>query len=566
MFKNKLVLVLFLVIKLTGVVAYSQAPSLSWGETQKIKRGFYGKEIVYENGKHLFVAEKEDKDIDLLFFQISRPALLHLSAYDVSTFELIKETTIYLPEKKKEKYNYRFLKLLEVNGQLLLFIKAQNEKTEELKLLVQKLSSTGEQKGPFLELEDAGSEKTGILFTKSNSGDFDIISSPNKKQFATIKIEPFNEDSLKRFYVKLFNQDLDILWSGLVELPYKEEFYQLRKYRLSNEGNLMFLGKKWHTYEKQGVGGKTKTKIEKSEEGKPNYTYNFLLISTNGESDSYDIDLKDKFISEIDFIEQNCPDTIVFSGFYSPRDEKYLKGTFSVAINHLENKILYTKTKPFSDEFLNLFDGPSSLGDLFSSNNNPKSLQEFRMDDLVVRDDGSSILVAEKYFVQVNTSNIRDAYGYSRTTTSYTYNYEDIIAIYFDPNGEVQWCAKIPKHQTTFNDGGPYSSYVMNVNNQGMSFVFNDHEDNLERIMDGNEVRNVNNFRRAETVVVTIDNAGKMNRKVLFSAKDEGLVFRPKSSWYPRDIYKSNAIYLFGLELGIFKRTTFKIGAIKFPE
>jgi len=105
----------------------------SWGEFNKIKKGYYGKELVYENEKQLFLLDREDKNIDLLFFQIPRPTVLHLSCYDAVSFKKTNETAINLPQKKGQKFSYKYMKLLEVDGELILFFNATNQKKTKVK-------------------------------------------------------------------------------------------------------------------------------------------------------------------------------------------------------------------------------------------------------------------------------------------------------------------------------------------------------------------------------------------------------------------------------------------------
>ena len=123
----------------------------------------------------------------------------------------------------------------------------------------------------------------------------------------------------------------------------------------------------------------------------------------------------------------------------------------------------------------------------------------------------------------------------------------------------------MPKQQISFNDGGPFSSYLINVEEDKLYMIFNDHPSNVERLREGKGVRKMGSPKKSASVVVSIDNQGVMVREQLFLPHESEVVFRPKSSWYQRDVLKSHKIYLFGLNYQLFSRPKFKLGLLKFP-
>ena len=101
------------------------------------------------------------------------------------------------------------------------------------------------------------------------------------------------------------------------------------------------------------------------------------------------------------------------------------------------------------------------------------------MDQLILRNDGGALLIAEQYFVQeeYDRNQFYDPYYsnyYNRNYNDidYVYNYNDIIVVNIRPDGEIEWTARIPKRQVTTNDGGYYSSYAMSIVRSKIYFVF----------------------------------------------------------------------------------------------
>ncbi len=544
----------------------SQEVKQSWGGFSKIKRDFYGKELVYENEETLFVIDKEDKNLDFLVFQISKAPNIYLTTYNASNFKEIQKSVLVFPENKKEKFKYSFLKIGELDGNLLLFVLAVDKREEVIKLLIQKLSKEGVQQGSFYEVDQLRRLRSRSIFSRKDNSTFDLVFSDDKKLCAAVRTSASLDDEKQSVHLTIIDNNLSKQYSGNLTMPVVSEYFNIESYRLTNDQDFLLLGRKWKTREKVGLSGKSKTKIVTAKESRPNYSYTLLSFDTfHNTVKKCAIELPTHYITDISFSMRNCQDSVLFSGFYSPDYRGSITGTFSMAYDRVKNEIIQEYKKDFTKQFLDLFGNKGGVSSMFGDNESD-NLRNFRMDDFIVKEDGSSVLVAEKFHVQKNTISSQDIYGYPTSTTNYTFNYKDIMVVYFLPNGKVKWYARIPKQQISYNDGGPFSSYVLNVEDDALYVLFNDHKNNIERLENGKNVKNVGNLKNSNTILVSINNEGVMKRKTLFSAKEQGFVFRPKSSWYPRDVYKSNKLYLFGLDVGYFRRPSFKMGSIDFSK
>ena len=559
---------ILLVFAFLGFVheAQSQDVGVSWGEAEKLKKRHYGKEILLDDEERLYMMERKSNDVNLLFFTIRRSPDLFVQVFDTDSFSIENSVQLRLPKKEGAHYTYKVLKMLKVEGKRLLFLKAKDEKAGTVKLLVQQIDDQGRQMGKILEVDETTIDGGIGLFSQTKEGDFDIVLNPSKTKFAVLRVDPFDEEQQKQVHLKILNDSVGLEWSGSIDLPYKEEFFELKHYAFNDANEVFLLGKVFQTEERQSLGGKTRTRVIRPKEGSPNYKYSFFVFRTqNLQAQEFDLSLPGKFVTDINFSFANDPQQIRLAGFYSKKWGTGIGGTFSTCLNHQTNKVVYSHLKDFSPEFLRLFGSDRSYEESKERGKYYAELSDFRMDDFIVKKDGSSYLVAENYYVVVNTSTIRDQYGYDRTTTSYTYHYDDLIVLYMSPEGTVEWSAKIPKKQMSYNDDGPYSSYLLNVEDDRISLIFNDHEDNASRYKEGKDPRNMGNPKRSVTTCVSINNDGKLVWKELFRASEERIVFRPKSSWYARDIYQSHRIYIFGVDYGLFRRTKFKMGAFDFP-
>ena len=558
------ILLLFLAVSFQPAIG--QEVKVSWGKAEKLKKKHYGKEILLDDGKELVMMERKSNDIDFVFFTIRRDPTLFLQVFNADSLTLIKSIQLRFPQKKGANYTYSIVKMIKVGGKRLLFLKAKDEKGERVKLLVQEIDQSGRQVGRILELDETMIDGGFGFFSQKKEGDFDIILNPSETKYAVLRVDPGEEDKVKKVHLKILNDTSGLEWSGTIDLPYKEAFFELKNYAFNDANEVFLLGKAYETEERQSLGGRTKTRVIRAQEGSPNYKYSFLVFRTKTlQAQEFDLTLPGKFVTDINFSFDTDPVKVRLAGFYSKKWGEGIGGTFSTSINHQTGQVEYSHLKDFSPAFLKLFESDRSYERSREGKGFYAELNDFRMDDFVMKADGSAYLVAENYYVVVNTSTIRDQYGYDRTTTSYTYHYDDLIVLYMNPEGQVEWSAKIPKKQVTYNDDGPYSSYLLNVEDDRIWIIFNDHEDNSERYKAGKDPRNMGNPKNTVATCVNINNQGQLVRKDLFNARTERIVFRPKSSWYSRDLYRSHRIYIFGVDYGLFKRTKFKMGALDFP-
>lgn len=164
----------------------------------------------------------------------------------------------------------------------------------------------------------------------------------------------------------------------------------------------------------------------------------------------------------------------------------------------------------------------------------------------------------EQYFVQV-----RSSYD-SRTgqsTNTYYYYYNDIIVYKIDKNGEFKWFKKIPKHQVSTNDGGPFSSFESIINDGQIHFIFND---NVRNYSDsgtfiGDDRLQVANYSRRKNVVALVSmdiENGDDIRNTFFDRSTVDVLAIPKN--FVVD-YQEGRMILYG----IWGRTKEKFGFVK---
>lgn len=313
------------------------------------------------------------------------------------------------------------------------------------------------------------------------------------------------------FELKVFSRDLSLSFSKTLVLPYQNEFLDIDR---------MIIDRKGRAYLLSGV------KPVKSPMSNPDLSdenKRYLLFSFDFEKNKlkeFDVNLKDKWVVAVTF-GITPDDRLAIGGFYSNDIYFSVGGTFYFTLDTDDWSVATTSMQPFDREFLRSF-GNSRMDE------GGRELYNYYFDHLIMGDDGSVILVAEQYYMDQRW--FMDP-GTGRQTISYSYNYNDIIAVSIDSAGGINWSRRVPKKQVTINDNGPYSSYALSNGLDGLNLVFNDNPRNYEIISPDGILENPASFGNLKKSVVTwvrIDPKGQMQRKALFSAKESETVFKPK--------------------------------------
>ncbi len=356
---------------------------------------------------------------------------------------------------------------------------------------------------------------------------------------------PKNKKQPERFSLQVFDQNFNALWAKEIALPFDDDRFQVEEYRVDNQGNVYMLG----------VVYQDQSKFRRS--GQPTYQYILYAYRNNGkEVEEYKVDLGDKFITDLTYRVARNGD-LVFSGFYSEKGNYSVKGTYFFRLNPTTKAISNKNLKAFDFKFLTeyLSDKKRDKAKKASRKGDKKGapeLYQYALDELILRSDGGAVLIAEQYFVERDydynnynrfgrsrfggarfgnsrfNSPFYNPYGYNNYREEiYTYNYNDIIVVNIKPTGEIEWTARIPKHQETTNDGGYFSSYAMSVVRDKFHFVFNDNPKNFDPNDNSNRLYNYDG-RNAIISLATIDRNGQVSMKPLFDNKQAGITTRPK--------------------------------------
>ncbi len=351
---------------------------------------------------------------------------------------------------------------------------------------------------------------------KRNAGNFSIVMSKDKKNVLVFHNEPYEKKENEKFRYKVMTSEFETIWEKSIELPFKDKDVFISGYTIDKDANVLMMAR----FDKD-----KKKKVK----GLPSYTYRLLQYDHKKDKMvDHEISLGKLFISEITYTLSD-DDKIIVAGFFSRKEGDFMTGTFYQRLNRTTMEVEKSGQKDFPKNFLNNFMSDRKI-------KKGKEIYAYDLRNLVLKEDGGAVLVAEQYYVHVVTNTSRGANGITITTTTYYYHYNDIIVVSINPDATIDWIKRIPKIQVSVNDGGYYSSFSLGVHEDKLYFLFNDNIKNFKN-KKADKIYGMTNIKKAVVNLTTIDAKGNINSEILFSAKaDAKNYLRPKFNYqYDKD-------------------------------
>lgn len=181
------------------------------------------------------------------------------------------------------------------------------------------------------------------------------------------------------------------------------------------------------------------------------------------------------------------------AGTYMELDEEkgriYIGGFYSDKKNGNFNGILYTyynmNTGTY-DQYKQIAFG-DNMRNASGERNKKKAFNDYKVGDLIVRNDGGFVLIAENFYMTAR-SGYGGGFGYyswyspGMASSIQEYHYEDVLVMAYNGDGVNEWNTFIRKDQYSQEDGGILSSYAMINTGGALGFLFNDFSQSISKI------------------------------------------------------------------------------------
>jgi hypothetical protein len=220
----------------------------------------------------------------------------------------------------------------------------------------------------------------------------------------------------------------------------------------------------------------------------------------------FDIRIKNRWINGISLTFNSAKELIV-SGFMNETRNQTINGVFSLKISP-EMEVMSSNFYKYKRAFFEKFVDAKRV-------DKTKELEDVAIRNCLVLADDSYFIFGE-HFYQFTDRNYDPRTNI--TTTTENYNYNSIIAAYFDANGNHIWSDRIPKFQHSINDHGYFSSFSAMQYQNEVYLIFNDTERNNDlAVNDYLNYQSLSNNRRFQISYVRIGQEGIKSRGSLIN-------------------------------------------------
>lgn len=173
------------------------------------------------------------------------------------------------------------------------------------------------------------------------------------------------------------------------------------------------------------------------------------------------------YINDFVYTLDNSRGILHMVGIYKESRGGNAHGTVKVEISLLTNDMTKHNLLPYPEKYLKAM----------TKKNSHKAMNDFKTNHIVVKQDGSFILISEYLKVTENTYNA--GFHNTRMYRVRNYHYGDIVVLNYNNEGILTWSEFIRKTQYSRDEDGILSSF--GFLNTGASLVFMYNEDNSDQ-------------------------------------------------------------------------------------
>ncbi len=201
---------------------------------------------------------------------------------------------------------------------------------------------------------------------------------------------------------------------------------------------------------------------------------------------------------------------IYIGGFYSEKKTGNYDGMLFGYYDLNTHSMQQQKLIPFDERLRN------AAGE----RNARKAFNDYHVRNLIVKNDGGFVLIAESFYISSRNTAYAPGWGYY---SMYSYGpfmapaireffYGDILVISYNAEGQREWQSFIRKDQYSQEDGGVFSSFALLNTGGSLGFLFNDY-----------------NSVRSRIQLASVDGTGKIAMRSLAAGNNDDPDWLPRS-------------------------------------
>jgi hypothetical protein len=336
----------------------------------------------------------------------------------------------------------------------------------------------------------------------------------NSKLLVSYRLVPEVKNDKKNFDklgVFVFDDKMNKIWGGEFTMPYNEAIMDNSDFSVDSKGNAYLLSK---------VYDSEKRKEKDKETGKAAYHYEVLKFTKDSKKIiNSKIEIGDFFIKEASLVENSLHEMVITCTYSKKAKGTGTDGVF-LALMDQSGKITKYKNGYYEFPLEELVKFESKRAKRKMEKKDDYEAPNLSVRNIVVEADGSLFLDLEEYFIEEQTN-----YSANRTSTTYIYHYENIVASKIKADGNFAWVRKIPKMQRGTQGRGTMG-YKLVFDATGYYFLYLDNKKNMELEEDEAPKYHVDGFG-GQVVVAKIDNAGVVTKELVFDTREEEVKIFP---------------------------------------
>lgn len=458
---------------------------MTWGEVNKKLRRKAIKEIISQDETGYYILQmKVESNLSLSSI---------IEHYDIN----LKRTNSNELSNNIKKNNGNVEFVIEFNKKLYMFWSSKSNPSQRQSLNVSSINKN------TLEINNDDKVLVEHKYQQDNQT-YDYELSEDYSHLMIYYDLPYGEGQREKLGIHVFDLDLNILWMDNIHLPYKENLFEAKQYKVDDEGNAYLLGLIYLSPPKK----------RKKEETK--YKYHILKYVNNGkELIDYKVHVEDIYITDI-LIRLTDKQDLICSGFCTEVGSPDKTGCYFLVIDKDTKKNIDKNVEWIGDDFV------------FKDKHNAKDIAKDKfyceLKEIISLKDNSSVLIGE-YYRAHQKDHIYD--NEFRGSSTPMFKYADIYIVKINPQGIIEWATIVKKYQDALIQ--LYSSYLCAQANDNLYFIFSDNPENINYC--GKEEPEIFNMSKKSVIMmVEVDSEANQRRKILANVKDVQVFACPKQS------------------------------------
>lgn len=323
-----------------------------------------------------------------------------------------------------------------------------------------------------------------------------------------VKSDKVNKDVIG---MTVFNGDMKVIWEKEITMPYTEAMMDNLGYTIDSKGNAYLLARVRTGDEESHL-----ELLKYNNSNKPEIT----VIKADGKNFPHGITLK-----------EGKNGIIYCAGFYG--EGRSANGVY-VSIINASGKITNEQFHDIPLEIINqnISERKQEKNEKKESKGKEIGIYELGLDDIVVNEDGSFVLIGEVFYIRRHTTTTK-----SGTRTTYIYNYLEMFMTKITAEGKISWMKKLPKSQrymtssmgggfgfsgftTSFKRSGPDLSYKYMSTGKDYYLLYLDNVKNLNLPLNKYPDTHTSGQGGFLTAYKINDSSGDVSKLSLFDLRD----------------------------------------------